>query len=60
MRTEQQVNTAIETYSDMVLCLSGAGLWFRPVKRIGLDINPSVEIRGIIGFEKLDDPCGEK
>ena len=31
--------------ASAVLCISGAGLWFSPVTRIGLDINPSVEIR---------------
>ena len=31
--------------ASLVLCMGGAGLWFAPVTRIGLDINPSVEIR---------------
>ena len=31
--------------ASAVLCIGGAGLWFSPVTRIGLDINPSVEIR---------------
>ena len=50
--------------ASAVLCLSGAGLWFSPVKRIGLDINPSVEIRvnllnRVIALEGLN-PDGEK
>lgn len=31
--------------ASLALCMGGAGLWFAPVTRIGLDINPSVEIR---------------
>ena len=31
--------------ASLVLCIGGAGLWFKPVTRIGLDINPSLEIR---------------
>ena len=31
--------------ASLALVLGGAGLWFNPVTRIGLDINPSVEIR---------------
>ena len=50
--------------ASAVLCLSAAGLWFSPVKRIGLDINPSVEIRvnaldRVIALEGLN-PDGEK
>ena len=50
--------------ASAVLCIGGAGLWFRPVKRIGLDINPSVEIRvnaldRVIALEGLN-PDGEK
>ena len=29
----------------LVLCITGTGLWYLPVTRIGLDINPSLEIR---------------
>ena len=50
--------------ASAVLCIGGAGLWFRPVKRIGLDIKPSVEIRvnaldRVIALEGLN-PDGEK
>ena len=50
--------------ASAVLCIGGAGLWFRPVKHIGLDINPSVEIRvnaldRVIALEGLN-PDGEK
>lgn len=50
--------------ASAVLCIGGAGLWFRPVKCIGLDINPSVEIRvnaldRVIALEGLN-PDGEK
>ena len=50
--------------ASAVLCISGAGLWFSPVKRIGLDINPSVELRvnaldRVIRLEGLN-PDGEK
>lgn len=31
--------------ASAVLTIGAAGLWFQPVTRIGLDINPSVEIR---------------
>ena len=31
--------------ASAVLCIGAAGVWFRPVTRIGLDINPSVEMR---------------
>ena len=31
--------------ASAVLCIGAAGVWFRPVTRIGLDINPSLEIR---------------
>ena len=31
--------------ASLVLCVGGAGVWFCPVTRIGLDINPSLEIR---------------
>ena len=45
--------------ASLVLCIGGAGLWFRPVTRIGLDINPSLEIRvnaldRVIGLEGLN------
>ena len=45
--------------ASLALVLSGAGLWFHPVTRIGLDINPSVEIRvntldRVIGVEGLN------
>ena len=50
--------------ASAVLCIGGAGLRFRPVKRIGLDIKPSVEIRvnaldRVIALEGLN-PDGEK
>lgn len=50
--------------ASAVLCIGGAGLWFCPVKCIGLDINPSVEIRvnaldRVIALEGLN-PDGEK
>ena len=45
--------------ASLMLCIGGAGLWFRPVTRIGLDINPSLEIRvnaldRVIGLEGLN------
>ena len=50
--------------ASAVLCIGGAGLWFSPVTRIGLDINPSVELRvnaldRVIRLEGLN-PDGEK
>lgn len=46
--------------ASLVLCVGGAGLWFRPVTRIGLDINPSLEIRvnaldRVIALEGLNE-----
>ena len=31
--------------ASVAVCVGAAGVWFRPVTRIGLDINPSLEIR---------------
>ena len=50
--------------ASLALVLGGAGLWFHPVTRIGLDINPSVEIRvnalaRVIGVDGLN-PDGER
>ena len=49
--------------ASLALCIGGAGLWFNPVTRIGLDINPSLEIRvnaldRVIALEGLN-PDGE-
>ena len=46
--------------ASVTLCIGGAGLWFSPVTRIGLDINPSVEIRvnaldRVISLDGLND-----
>lgn len=43
----------------LVLCVTGAGMWYLPVTRIGLDINPSLELRvnpldRVIGLEGLN------
>ena len=45
--------------ASAVLCIGTAGVWFRPVTRIGLDINPSIEIRvnaldRVIGLDGLN------
>ena len=50
--------------ASLALVLGGAGLWLHPVTRIGLDINPSVEIRvnaldRVIGVDGLN-PDGER
>ena len=45
--------------ASAVLCIGAASVWFRPVTRIGLDINPSIEIRvnalgRVIGLDGLN------